>query len=84
MVSSEMSSSDGSWWRDERYAIYDLSVNSAAAYPQHNEELQVTTYDSLYTAKGYAYSGGGRRVSRVEISLDNGKCKSMAGNNNPC
>jgi nitrate reductase (NAD(P)H) len=74
MVSPEMSSKDPTWWYDERYAIYDLSVNSAAAYPQHNEELQLVSYEKTYTAKGYAYGGGGRRVTRVEISLDNGKC----------
>lgn len=29
----------------------------------------------MYRAKGYAYAGGGRRITRVEISLDKGKCK---------
>jgi nitrate reductase (NAD(P)H) len=76
MVSPEMSSADSSWWHDERYVIYDLSVNSAVAYPQHNEELQLTSPNAIYTAKGYAYGGGGRRIARVEISLDNGKCMS--------
>lgn len=78
MVSPEMSSSDASWWQDERYAIYELSVNSAAAYPQHNEELLLPSPSATYTAKGYAYGGGGRRITRVEISLDDGK--SMSNN----
>ena len=75
MVSPEMSSQDPKWWTDDRYAIYDLNVNSAAVYPEHEEELDLTTLEqgSAYTAKGYAYAGGGRRITRVEISLDKGK-----------
>ncbi|KAJ5832095.1 hypothetical protein N7474_000406 [Penicillium riverlandense] len=73
MVSPEMSSQEHHWWHDERYAIYDLNVNSVAAYPQHEETLDLDTAESMYTAKGYAYAGGGRRITRVEISLDKGK-----------
>ncbi|KAL5353758.1 hypothetical protein ACLOAV_001800 [Pseudogymnoascus australis] len=78
MVSPEMASKDKSWWQDDRYAIYDLSVNSATAYPQHNEELAITTPEATYTARGYAYGGGGRRITRVEISLDSGKSWRLA------
>lgn len=74
MVSPEMSAQDKKWWTDERYAIYDLNVNSVAAYPEHEEELDLSTASPTYTAKGYAYAGGGRRITRVEISLDKGKC----------
>ena len=77
MVTPEMASKDLTWWHDERYAIYDLSVNSAAAYPQHNEELQIMSPGAIYTSRGYAYGGGGRRITRVEISLDKGKCMSI-------
>lgn len=73
MVSPEMSAQDKKWWTDERYAIYDLNVNSVAAYPEHEEVLNLATAGSTYTAKGYAYAGGGRRITRVEISLDKGK-----------
>lgn len=92
---------------DERYAIYDLSPNSALAFPAHNETVSLiptsantvstlhntkiaapaeinpsnpsestedsTTTTPSYTLKGYAYSGGGRRITRVEITLDRGK-----------
>jgi len=74
MVSPEMSAQDKKWWTDDRYAIYDLNVNSVAAYPEHEEILDLTTAGTTYTAKGYAYAGGGRRITRVEISLDKGKC----------
>ena len=73
-VSPEMSAQDRKWWHDERYAIYDLNVNSAAVYPQHEEVLDLATAGSTYTARGYAYAGGGRRITRVEISLNKGKC----------
>ncbi|KAF3905116.1 hypothetical protein ABW21_db0202730 [Orbilia brochopaga] len=78
MVTPEMSSQDTSWWTDERYAIYDLSTNSAIAYPQHDETLDLTTAPATYTVRGYAYSGGGRRISRVELSIDSGNTWQLA------
>ncbi|KAK4644379.1 hypothetical protein QC761_304260 [Podospora bellae-mahoneyi] len=59
-------------WKDERYAIYDLNTNSAVVYPQHEETVQIQD-GATYELKGYAYAGGGKRVTRMEISLDQGK-----------
>ncbi|ETN43344.1 uncharacterized protein HMPREF1541_02503 [Cyphellophora europaea CBS 101466] len=73
MVSPEESANNEKWWKDERYAIYDLSTNSTICYPQHEEQLCLKGTPDMYRAKGYAYSGGGRRITRVEISLDKGK-----------
>jgi nitrate reductase (NAD(P)H) len=74
MVSPEESAAKKEWWTDERYAIYDLSTNSAIAYPAHDEQLSLPSDDSTktYNVRGYAYGGGGRRVTRVEVSLDKG------------
>lgn len=73
MVSPEESANDPKWWMDERYAIYDLSTNSAIAYPAHEEKVSLQNGPETYRVQGYAYGGGGRRVTRVEISLDKGK-----------
>jgi len=63
-----------------RYIITELNTNSAIAYPDHDEtlDLQQMTPDAEYTIKGYAYAGGGRRVQRVEISLDGGSLWKLA------
>lgn len=71
-MSPEESAKGPRWWTDERYAIYDLNVNSAIACPAHGEVLPLESLDSDYELKGYAYSGGGKRVARVEISLNKG------------
>ncbi|CAK3810871.1 Nitrate reductase [NADPH] [Lecanosticta acicola] len=73
MVSPEESAKKPEWWKDERYAIYDLGTNSAIAYPAHEEQLCVVGAPENYRVKGYAYGGGGRRVTRVEISINKGK-----------
>ncbi|CAZ85382.1 unnamed protein product [Tuber melanosporum] len=73
MVTPEMAKANKDWWTDERYAIYDLSVNSAIAYPAHDETLSMETTKEQYNLKGYAYAGAGRRITRVEISLDKGR-----------
>ncbi|KAH8698429.1 nitrate reductase [Talaromyces proteolyticus] len=78
MVTPEQAAQEPKWWTDDRYAIYDLNVNSVAAFPQHNEELHLSTAGPIYTAKGYAYGGGGRRINRVEISLDTGRSWRLA------
>jgi nitrate reductase (NAD(P)H) len=72
MVSPEESAKDTKWWTDERYAIYDLSPNSAICYPAHDEKLSLLHDPQRYRGRGYAYSGGGRRITRVEISVDKG------------
>jgi nitrate reductase (NAD(P)H) len=73
MISPEQSANEPKWWTDERYAIYDLSTNSATAYPAHEEQVCLVNSPETYRARGYAYGGGGRRVTRVEVTLDKGK-----------
>ena len=77
-VSPEESANNKDWWTDERYAIHDLSPNSAIACPAHEEKINYSNGPEKYRAQGYAYSGGGRRVTRVELSLDQGKTWQLA------
>jgi len=62
-------------WFIPNYILYDLNINSAIAAPAHDEVIPFSSLssNSEYTLKGYAYSGGGRKVTRVEITLDDGK-----------
>ncbi|KAL8743034.1 MAG: hypothetical protein Q9190_004565, partial [Brigantiaea leucoxantha] len=78
MVSPEESAKDPNWWKDDRYAIYDLSTNSAIAYPAHEEQLSLVDGPEKYRVKGYAYGGGGRRITRVEVSIDKGRSWRLA------
>ncbi|KAH7385233.1 nitrate reductase [Phaeosphaeria sp. MPI-PUGE-AT-0046c] len=77
-VDPDEAAKNAKWWMDERYAIYDLSPNSAVAFPAHDEKLNLQESESTYKVQGYAYSGGGRRVTRCEISLDKGKTWRLA------
>jgi nitrate reductase (NAD(P)H) len=65
-------------WKDERYAIYDLNVNSATCYPAHDETLSLASSTEAYKFRGYAYAGGGKRVTRLEVTLDKGKTWTLA------
>ncbi|KNZ80738.1 Nitrate reductase [NADPH] [Termitomyces sp. J132] len=65
------------WWYDPRYMIRDLNVNSAIACPDHEETVQVQ-YEGTYTLRGYAYAGGGRRITRVEVSINDGDTWELA------
>ena len=56
-------------------------MNSAIAKPDHDETLIISKHsqsDDSYTVRGYAYGGGGRRVTRVEVSLDEGATWTLA------
>lgn len=83
MITPEASADLPDVWRDEKYAIYDLNVNSAICFPGHQEKLTLSDSPASYTARGYAYSGGGRRVTRVEVTLDKGKSWRLAKINYP-
>jgi nitrate reductase (NAD(P)H) len=78
MVDPEASADLPDTWKDERYAIYDLNTNSATCYPAHDEKLPLSDALRAYNVRGYAYAGGGKRVTRVEITLDKGKTWTLA------
>ena len=53
--------------------VAELNINSAIAYPGHLEVVPLTGGSQKYTVQGYCYTGGGRKVIRVELSTDGGK-----------
>ncbi|XP_075055653.1 sulfite oxidase, mitochondrial [Mixophyes fleayi] len=53
-------------------AIQDLPVQSAITEPRPGETVTPDS-DGKVTVKGYAWSGGGREIVRVDVSLDGGK-----------
>ncbi|CAO1621635.1 unnamed protein product [Jaminaea pallidilutea] len=62
------------WWYDEKYIINELNTNAAVTKPNHNEVVDCSTEGKeTYKVSGYAYTGGGRRIHRVELSLDDGR-----------
>lgn len=69
-VDAELAKAEG-WWYKPEYLFNQLNINSAIVYPANGETLTLTGA-GVYTIKGYAYSGGGRKITRVEISLDGG------------
>ncbi|GAA5945437.1 hypothetical protein JCM1841_001510, partial [Sporobolomyces salmonicolor] len=84
----EQARNERDWWYDPRYIITDLNVNSAIARPAHNEKLVVPslsagTPSTTYTVEGYVYAGGGRRVTRVELTLDDGETWTLCELNYP-
>lgn len=78
MVTPEASADLPNTWKDERYAIYDLNTNSAICLPAHEETVSLTDGPDAYKVQGYAYAGGGKRISRMEVTLDQGKTWRLA------
>ncbi|PNW79324.1 hypothetical protein CHLRE_09g410950v5 [Chlamydomonas reinhardtii] len=70
-VDEELAKKEG-WWYKPEFIINDLNINSAMARPWHDELVPLDA-NRPYTIKGYAYAGGGRKIIRCEVSLDDGK-----------
>ena len=63
----------GEWWYKPEYIFNELNINSAMSQPDHNETLSIAkNINKTYDVAGYAYTGGGRRITRVEVSTDGG------------
>ncbi|GAA5820479.1 hypothetical protein JCM3770_005542 [Rhodotorula araucariae] len=89
-LTGEQARSEREWWYDPKYIINDLNVNAAIARPAHDEKLVIlvaspdtaaafdTAPPTTYAVEGYVYAGGGRRVTRVEVTLDDGKTWTLA------
>ena len=80
-VTAEIANAEG-WWYKPDYIINELNLNSAIAYPGHQEVVPLTA-KATYTIKGYAYNGGGRKIIRLEVSTDGGKTWTLAKLSHP-
>lgn len=69
-VDHELADAEGYWTKDE-YLFNELNINSVIVSPRNMEVIR-TSSSKTYTVRGYAYSGGGRKITRVELSLDGG------------
>jgi len=69
-VDAELAKKEG-WWYKPEYLFNQLNINSAISSPEHGEHIPVSDVET-YTTKGYAYSGGGRKITRVELTVDGG------------
>lgn len=63
----------GKWWYKPEYIFNELNINSAISAPNHNETINIKQQIAeTYEVCGYAYTGGGRMITRCEVSIDNG------------
>ncbi|KAG7380884.1 hypothetical protein PHYBOEH_011284 [Phytophthora boehmeriae] len=63
------------YWKFAGDSIQELPVQSAITEPKNGTTHFVDdpSDSSIVTVKGYAWSGGGRNIIRVDISVDGGK-----------
>ncbi|XP_052202779.1 nitrate reductase [NADH] [Diospyros lotus] len=73
-VDSELANAEA-WWYKPEYIINELNINSVITTPCHEEILPINSWTTQlpYTLRGYAYSGGGKKVTRVEVTMDGGE-----------
>ncbi|KAJ3705930.1 hypothetical protein LUZ61_009635 [Rhynchospora tenuis] len=73
-VDAELANAEA-WWYKPEFIINELNINSVITTPGHDEILPINalTTQRPFTMRGYAYSGGGKKVTRVEVTLDGGE-----------
>ncbi|KAJ4753487.1 Nitrate reductase [Rhynchospora pubera] len=83
-VDLDLANAEG-WWYKPEYVINEMNVNSVITTPGHDEILPInsSSMQRTYTMRGYAHSGGGRKVRRVEITLDGGETWRLCTLNHP-
>ncbi|CAM6088740.1 unnamed protein product [Calypogeia fissa] len=64
------------WIRRPEFMVNEMNVTSVISWPAHNSNILSASPSNPmkeYAIRGYAYSGAGKKISRVEVSLDGGK-----------
>ncbi|KVH56140.1 cytochrome b5-like heme/steroid binding domain-containing protein [Cynara cardunculus var. scolymus] len=70
-MDAKLANSEG-WCYKPQYKINELNINSMITTPCHEEILPINSWTTQrpYTLRGYAYFGGGKKVTRVKVTLD--------------
>ncbi|CAJ1396652.1 unnamed protein product [Effrenium voratum] len=71
-VDADLAYAEG-WWYKPEYIINHMNINSAMFEPRHNSFVKLDAPPKTVKVSGYAYTGGGNKIIRAEISLDSGK-----------
>ncbi|RAL38745.1 hypothetical protein DM860_013426 [Cuscuta australis] len=73
-VDAELAKAEA-WWYKPEYIINELNINSVITTPSHEEILPINAWTTQcpFTLRGYAYSGGGKKVTQVEVTMDEGE-----------
>jgi len=71
-VDVERATAEG-WWFKPDFIINQLNINSAMNSPEHLQIVPLKGKGQKLPISGYCYTGGGRKVIRVELSTDGGK-----------
>ncbi|KAI7900653.1 uncharacterized protein BX663DRAFT_458378 [Cokeromyces recurvatus] len=66
------------WWSIPDYSVYDLNINSVIAAPYHGSKIPLNDLNATVTLRGYAYGGSNRKITRCELTLDDGKTWRLA------
>ncbi|XP_075489022.1 nitrate reductase [NADH] 2-like [Primulina tabacum] len=83
-VDAELANAEA-WWYKPEYIINELNINSVITTPCHEEILPINSWTTQrpYTLRGYAYSGGGKKVTRVEVTMDGGETWHLSSLDHP-
>lgn len=76
-VDQQLAAKEG-WWYKPEFIINQLNINSAMAFPAHDECIPLDGSQKRYTLGGYAYTGNGAKIIRCEVTLDGGKSWRLA------
>ena len=66
----------------QNVSIQNVPVTSVICEPSKNSSVKLRSDDATICVKGYAFSGGGNKILRVDVSADGGKTWTEATLNN--
>lgn len=77
-VLSADQATEENWWTNPDYSVYDLNVNGVIAAPYHDSKVALDDLSKKIMLNGFAYGGSNRKVTRCEITLDDGRTWKLA------